>query len=105
MITHEINLSRDSTIAPVAESFHLDPADRDAMGRFVMGADELVAELQSGANLSRPELQAAMQAILQASLIGAGMAPIDARGCAFDLLHNGVGSFERARQIVLRILA
>lgn len=105
MITHEVNLAGGPQHGPtVTEDFHLDEADRAAMGRFGMEADELAAELRAGANLARPELQAAMLGCMQAGLIGAGMSQADAHDRAFDLLHNGAGSFERAREIVLKIL-
>jgi hypothetical protein len=99
MITHEINRSGDSTVAPVVESFHLDPADRAALGRFLMPVDELAAELRASPNLARPKLQAAMLGVLKAASIGTGMNPVDAHDRAFGLLHNGV-----AREIVLKIL-
>ena len=84
--------------------FDFQPDRRAMMGDFVMDPSELVAELRAGANLARPELQAAMLGCLQASLIGAGMSQADAMRTASRLLHDGVGSFERAREIVPKIL-
>ena len=101
MISYEVNRSGDSTVAPVVESFHLDPADRAALGRFLMPADELAAELRANPNLARPDLQAAMLGVLKAASIGTGMNPVDAHDRAFSVFN---GALERARGIVMKIL-
>ncbi len=85
-------------------NFVFDATKRAAMGEFLMPADELLAELRAGANLARPELQSAMLGVLKASLIGAGMGPIDAQTTAFTLLHDGVNSSAHSREIVLALL-
>jgi hypothetical protein len=60
MITHNVNVSGDNTASHEAYNFELTGADRAAIGRFLMPPEELIGELRGGANLARPELQAAM---------------------------------------------
>lgn len=114
MITHELSFSADNTAIAVAHEFApLTAADRVAMAKFMMGSDELAAGLKDPnvilgrpdhPSLTRPDWGPVMRAVLQASLIGAGMATSDAQVKAFGIVHVGNGSLERARQICLKIL-
>src|SRR5450631_1432829 len=92
-----------------AETFTLASADQAAFPRFFgFSLTSLKAALQSGAvglGMADPSIKAAVQGLIQASLIGGGASVGAATARAAVIVDRGNGSAARSNELALLILA